>query len=177
VQRIFDETEIRGGVTRLAAEISRDYGDKSLTVVGVLTGCVVFLADLIRLLDMPIRIGWVRASSYRGNATAPGQLVVHHDMLPPIEGQEVLIVDDIYDTGHTLETLIEQMQPLSPSSVRSAVLFRKRGRQQVSREPNYVGLEIPDRFVVGYGLDYDDMYRNLPYLAALDADELGGSGS
>ena len=173
MKRIFDEEQLRAGVARLAAEISADYGTQPLTVIGVLTGCIVLLADLIRQLEMPMRIGLVQASSYRGKATRPGELIIHRDMLPDIQGQDVLIVDDIFDTGRTLDALLRQLQRLEPRSIRSAVLLRKQGRCQVSIQPDYVALDVPDIFVVGYGLDYDDMYRNLPYLAALESDEMG----
>lgn len=169
---VLNEEQLRDGVVRLAADISRFYGPRPITIVGVLTGSIVLLADLIRKLEMPLRVALVQARSYRGRTTTPGALVVNADQLPDLRDRDVLIVDDIFDTGRTLLELISQIDELNPASVHSAVLLRKRGRQQVSVTPDWVGFEIPDEFVVGYGLDYDDMYRNLPYLAALEAADL-----
>ncbi|HVX15321.1 MAG TPA: hypoxanthine phosphoribosyltransferase [Pirellulales bacterium] len=170
---LLSEDEVRSGVARLAAGISQRYGDGPLTIIGVLTGSVVLLADLIRLLRMPLRVGVVQCRSYRGSATTPGELAVNADLLPEVRGHRVLLVDDIFDTGQTLEQLLVLFDGLAPSSLGSAVLLRKRGRQRVAIEPDYVGFEIPDEFVVGYGLDYQDAYRNLPYVAALEEHELG----
>ncbi len=155
----------------MADEVARYYASRPLTVIGVLTGSVVLLADLIRRLDMPLRVGVILARSYRGSATRPGPLEINASMLPDIAGRDVLLIDDIFDTGHTLSELLEQIRALGPRSVRSAVLMRKLGRQEVPIEPDHVAFEIPDKFVVGYGLDYQDAYRHLPYVAVLDADE------
>lgn len=169
---LLDEHEIRAGVERLAGAIGRHYAGRPLTIICVLTGSMVLVADLIRRLDLPLRVGLVTARSYRGGATSPGALTINADMLPDIEGRHVLVVDDIFDTGQTLAALLKQLSSLRPSSVRSAVLLRKLGRQQVPIVPDYIGFDIPDRFVVGYGLDYNDLYRNLPYVAVLEADDL-----
>lgn len=157
----------------MAHDINAFYAQRPLTIVGVLTGSVVLLADLIRLLEMPLRVGVVQARSYRGAATVPGELSVNLDALPEIRGREVLLADDIFDTGHTLEQLIAQFRGLGPRSVRSAVLLKKLGRQEVKMQPDHVGFEIPNEFVVGYGLDYQDAYRNLPHVAALEPHEIG----
>ena len=125
----------------------------------MLTGSIVLVADLIRRLDLPLRVGLVQARSYRGAATRPGQLEINDSMLPDIRDRDVLLVDDIFDTGHTLAALHQQMQSLGPRSLRSAVLLRKLGRQEVDFEPDHVVFQIPDVFVVGYGLDYRDAYR------------------
>ena len=169
---LLSEDELRSGVERLAAEIAQHYGDAPLTIVGVLTGSVVLLADLIRQLRMPLRVGVVQCRSYRGKATTPGVLAVNADLLPEVRGRRVLLVDDIFDTGQTLEQLLVDFDELVPCSLESAVLLRKRGRQRVTIEPNYVAFDIPDEFVVGYGLDFQDEYRNLPYVAALEPHEL-----
>ena len=174
---LLSEAELRSGVERLASDVARHYGDEPLTIVGVLTGSVVLLADLIRLLRMPLRVGVVQCRSYRGRTTVPGSLTVSADLLPDIRGHRVLLVDDIFDTGQTLEQLLVQFDELSPRSLQSAVLMRKRGRQRVKIQPDYVAFDIPDEFVVGYGLDYHDAYRNLPYVAALEAHELEGPGT
>ena len=174
---LLSEQQLREGVVRMAQEISRTYAGRSPTIIGVLTGSIVLLADVIRLLDMPLRVGLVHASSYRGASTTRGPLVINSELMPDISGRDVLLIDDIFDTGHTLDELITLIKELGPSSVRSAVLLRKRGRQEVVREPDFVGFEIPDEFVVGYGLDYQDDYRNLPYVAALEPKDIASAGS
>lgn len=168
--------QLQEGVNRLAGEISRYYVGRPLTIIGVLTGSVVLLADLIRVLDLPLRVGVIQASSYRGNSTERGNLLINADLMPDIAGRDVLLVDDIFDTGHTLVEVISRLDELGPKSVRSLVLLRKEGRQQVNVDPDFVGFDIPDVFVVGYGLDYTDMYRNLTYLAALDEEDISRQG-
>ena len=172
LRTLLSEADLRGGVRQLADEIRDHYGEQPITIIAVLTGAVVLLADLIRLLDMPLRIGFVRASSYRGQSTSSGHLVVDVKMLPDIRNKEVLLLDDIFDTGRTLLNLLHEMDHLNPATIRSAALLRKQGQQQVAIEPDHVAFEIPNEFVVGYGLDYNDLYRNLPYLAALDPADL-----
>ncbi len=172
MKQLLSEDEIRGGIGRLAGELTQHYTGRPLTVIGVLTGSMVLVADLIRRLDLPLRVGVIQVRSYRGGATSPGPLEINDSMLPDIKGRDVLLVDDIFDTGRTLAALIEQMRNLGPRSLRSAVLLRKTGRQQVAIEPDHVAFEIPDVFVVGYGLDYQDAYRHLPYVAALESDDL-----
>ena len=164
------------GVATMAADISAAYAEQQLTIVGVLTGSIVLLADLIRLIDLPMRVGVVQASSYRGATTARGRLIINSELMLDISGRDVLLVDDIFDTGHTLVQVIDRMKELNPRSIRSAVLLRKMGRQEVAADPDFVGFEIPDEFVVGYGLDYEDMYRNLPHLAALEPQDLARHG-
>jgi hypoxanthine phosphoribosyltransferase len=155
-------------VAELARQIAEDYRERRpVTIVGVLNGSVMFLADLVRHLDMPLRIGLIQASSYRGGATAPGELRVDSSLLPDVRGRHVLLLDDILDTGQTLTHLVRHLDGLGCASRRVAVLLRKRGRQQVPFEPDYCGFDIPDAFVVGYGLDYNDEYRHLPYIAVL----------
>jgi hypoxanthine phosphoribosyltransferase len=155
-------------VQRLAREVRGAYGDAPLTIIGVLTGSVVLLADLIRQLSMPLRVGVIQASSYRAGTT-PGELVLRSEMMLDVAGRDLLLVDDIFDTGNTLAEVTAALRTFGPTSVRSAVLLRKAGRQQAEIVPDFVGFEIPDEFVVGYGLDYADHFRNLPYLAALES--------
>ena len=158
---------IQQRVGDLARQIADDYRDRPLTIVGVLTGCLMFLADLVRHLELSLRIGLVQASSYRGASTSPGDLRIHPDFLPDVRGRHVLLLDDILDTGQTLTRLLEHLRGMGPASVKVGVLVRKRGRQLVPLEPDYCGFDIPDAFVVGYGLDYNDEYRHLPYIAIL----------
>lgn len=159
----------------MAAAVSACYQNQPLTIVCVLTGSVVLLADLIRLLHMPLRVGVLQASSYRG--TTRGELSLRADMMLDVAQRDVLVVDDIFDTGHTLVQVVRQLQHLEPTSVRTAVLLRKRGRQEVEMVPDFIGFDIPDEFVVGYGLDYQDQYRNLRWLAALEPADLARAES
>ncbi len=175
VKQLLSADQLAVGVEELASQISRDYAGRQLTIVGVLTGSVVVLADLIRLLDLPLRLGLVQARSYEGQTTTPSTLRINADMLPDISGRDVLLVDDIFDTGRTLLELISQLDEMRPASIRSAVLLEKEGRCEVSVRPNYVAFKIPDKFVVGYGLDYNDLYRNLPYVAVLEDGDLRAS--
>lgn len=158
---------IQERVKELAGQIADDYAGRPLTIIGVLTGSLMFLADLVRHLDLPLRIGLIQASSYRGATTRPGELHVQPELTPDVRGREVLLLDDILDTGRTLDRLVRHFRELEAASLRVAVLLRKRGRQTVALEPDYCGFEIPDLFVVGYGLDFDDEYRHLPHVAAL----------
>src|SRR5262249_15940415 len=145
---------IQQRIGELAQQISADYRDKPLTIVGVLTGCLVFLADLVRRLEMPLRIGLIQASSYRGETTTAGTLRVGPELVPDLRGRHVLLLDDILDTGQTLHRLVGLLGALGALSIRVAVLLRKEGRQVVALEPDYFGFHIPDVFVVGYGLDF-----------------------
>jgi hypoxanthine phosphoribosyltransferase len=162
--------QIRQSIDSLAAEIRRREEGRSLTVIAVMTGSIIFLADLIRKLDQPMRVGVIQARSYHG--TQRGRLSINVEMLPDITGRDVLLIDDIFDTGHTLAEVIALLGEHRPRSIRSAVLVLKQGKQEVDWRPEYVGFEIPDVFVVGYGLDFNDAYRNLPYLAALEPGDI-----
>jgi hypoxanthine phosphoribosyltransferase len=169
---LLSKEELHDGVTRLADEIAACYHDRPLTIIGVLTGSIVLLADLIRLIDVPLRVGVLQASSYRGATTTRGDLVINSGLRLDVAGRDVLLVDDIFDTGHTLVRVMEKMRDFEPASLRSAVLLRKKARQEVEYDPDFIAFDIPDEFVVGYGLDFEDMYRNLPYLAALEAADI-----
>lgn len=168
---LLDESQLQAGVSRMACQISAHYGHRPLTIVGVLTGSVVLLADLIRQLEMPLRVGVLQASSYRGE-TSRGSIAINTDLLLDVNGRDVLLVDDIFDTGHTLAHVIALLEKMGARSVKSAVLLRKQGRQEVEVAIEFVGFDIPDEFVVGYGLDYRDHYRHLRYLAALEPADL-----
>jgi hypoxanthine phosphoribosyltransferase len=164
---LIDADQIRQRVAELARQIKDDYRDQPLTIVGVLTGSLIFLADLVRHLDFPLRIALIQASSYRGATTTPGELRVQAELVPDLRGRHVLLLDDILDTGATLAHLVQQLHALRPASLRTGVLLRKQGRQQIAVAADYCGFDIPDVFVVGYGLDYNDEYRNLPHVAVL----------
>ncbi len=164
---LLSEAQIQQRVRQLGRQIEADYQGKPLTIVAVLTGSLILLADLIRQIQIPLRVALLQASSYRGATTAATPLVVNEAFSPEVAGRDVLLLDDILDTGQTLATLVRHMSDRGARSVRTAVLLRKIGRQQVPLEPEYCGFTIPDAFVVGYGLDYNDDYRHLPYVAIL----------
>jgi hypoxanthine phosphoribosyltransferase len=172
MKTLFNKHQLHDGVAAMAAKIEEVYEGRQLTIVGVLTGSVVLLADLIRAIEQPMRVGVIQASSYRGATTERGDLIINSELMLDISGRDVLLVDDIFDTGHTLKNVVEKLHEFGPKSVRSAVLLRKRGRQEADYEPDFTAFDIPDEFVVGYGLDYEDMYRNLPYLASLEAEDI-----
>src|SRR4051794_34496314 len=168
IERLIDAPEIQQRVAELGRQIEADYRGRPLTIVAVLTGSLMMLADLIRQVGIPHRIALIQASSYRGATTTATTLVINESFAPDVAGRDVLLLDDILDTGHTLGTVVERMKDRGANSVRTAVLLRKIGRQEVRLEPDYCGFTIPDKFVVGYGLDYDDDYRHLPYVGVLD---------
>ena len=164
------EDDIRRRVDAIAAEINRDFADRPFTVIGILTGSLVFLADLIRRIEHPHQIGLIQASSYRGTATTAGTLVLNDGLLPDIKGRHLLVLDDILDTGQTISRLVEHLTHKGAASVKTCVLLRKVGRQSVVFEPDYTGFSIPNEFVIGYGLDFNDDYRHLPYIGVLSGD-------
>jgi hypoxanthine phosphoribosyltransferase len=155
----------------IAAEIVRAYGGKPVTVVGILNGCLMFVADVVRQIDLPLRVAFITASSYRGAATRPGKLEIYDKLLPDIAGRHILLLDDILDTGKTLTRVVAYLIDKGAESVKVGVLLRKVGRQEVPFEPDFVGFTIPDRFVVGYGLDFNDEYRHLPFIGVLPVDQ------
>jgi hypoxanthine phosphoribosyltransferase len=167
VDVLLSEVQIQQRVRQLGRQIEADYQGKPLTIVAVLTGSLILLADLIRQIQIPLRVALLQASSYRGTTTSAAPLVVNEAFSPEVADRDVLLLDDILDTGQTLATLVRHMSDRGARSVRTAVLLRKIGRQQVPFEPEYCGFTIPDAFVVGYGLDYNDDYRHLPYVAIL----------
>lgn len=177
MQVLIPADKIQECVVEMARQIATDYRDrKPVTIIGVLTGSLMFLSDLVRHLDLPLRIGWIQASSYRGPATVPGSLHIQPELIPDVRHRHVLLLDDILDTGQTLGYLVEHLGGLETASVRVGVLLRKIGRQKVPVVPDYCGFDIPDVFVVGYGLDFNDEYRHLPYVAVLDGGQPSALG-
>jgi hypoxanthine phosphoribosyltransferase len=172
VKQILSPERIRAGVRELAEKLTTIYGQRPITIVAILTGSLVLLADLMRQLEMPLRVALIQASRYRGPAAPRAGLVINDGLLPNLKDREVLVIDDIFDTGHTLVEVLGQLVPHEPASIRTAVLMRKTGRSEVAIEPDDVVFEIPDEFVVGYGLDYEDRFRNLPYVASLEPEDL-----
>lgn len=164
---LFTGEQIRSTVERMAGEIRAAYGEQELTVVAVLHGGLVFAADLIRRLDMPLRLGVVMASSYRGEAREPAALELPQHPQLDVADRHVLLLDDILDTGRTLSALAERLGALGPRSLRTVTLLDKPSRRVVPIQADFRGFEIPDLFVVGYGLDFNERYRNLPDIVAL----------
>lgn len=159
--------QIRQRIGELGTQINHDYEGKPFIVIAILTGSVVFLADLVRQIEHSHQIGLIRASSYPGTATTAGELIIEDHLLPDIRGRAVLLLDDILDTGQTLSKIIDHLTSKGATEVRSCVLLHKIGRQTVAISPDYRGFEIPNEFVIGYGLDYNDHYRHLPYIGIL----------
>ena len=171
VKILLTEQELQVGIERLAKQLSVDFGERPITMVAIMTGSLVLLADLIRRLEMPIRVSLFQASSYRGG-TESGQIEVNDSAMLDITGRDCLLVDDIFDTGKTLTRVSERLLSMKPASLKSIVLLYKEGRQEFSLEPDYFIFKIPDQFVVGYGLDYQDLYRNLPYVGVMEQADL-----
>jgi hypoxanthine phosphoribosyltransferase len=154
-------------VTELAEEISRDYAEKDLLLVGVLKGAVFFLSDLMRSLDIPCEVDFMAVASYGSATKSSGVVRILKDLDAVIEGRDVLIVEDIVDSGLTLQYLLRNLAGRDPRSLEVCALLIKPERQKVDLQARYVGFEIPNRFAIGYGLDHGERYRNLPYVAAL----------
>ena len=166
-QILFREEDLRLCVSRLAAEINRDYEGRAPVVVGILQGSFVFLADLVREITLPINVEFMSASSYGAGTESSGQVNIRLDIHQNIAGRDVILVEDILDSGNTLSRLIPALQERNPASLRLCVLLDKPDRRMKEVAVHYRGFTIPDEFVVGYGLDYDQKYRNLPYVGVL----------
>jgi hypoxanthine phosphoribosyltransferase len=165
---LLSEEQIAAKVAELGARISADYAGKELTLVSVLKGSLPFMADLMRRITIPVRIDLMEVSSYGGTATESSGLVrILKDLSAPIEGRDVLIVEDIIDTGLTLNYLMRYLRGKNPRSIKVCALLDKPARRLVEIGIDYVGFEIPDEFVVGYGLDFGEVYRNLRFVGIL----------
>src|SRR3954464_5686516 len=159
--------DLRDRVRALGAEISGDYDGKDLLLVGVLKGAVFFLSDLMRQIDIPVEVDFMAVASYGSQTDSSGVVRILKDLDAAIEGRDVLIVEDIVDSGLTLQYLMRNLGARNPASLEVCALLTKPERRKVEVVPRYVGFEIPDRFAIGYGLDFSERYRNLPYVAAL----------
>ena len=169
---LFGEDIIRSRVAELGREISRDYAGKAPILVNILKGGFIFLADLVRSIDVPCEMDFMVVSSYEDRTESSGVVRILSDLGLNIEGRHVLVVEDIVDSGLTLEYLRELLLARNPASLRVVTLLDKHERRKVHVPVDYVGFRIPDEFVVGYGLDYAQRFRNLPYITVLDADDL-----
>jgi len=165
------EEDLRKRVKELAKQIEKDYQGKDLVAVGILKGALLFLADLVKAVNLPLTYDFMDVSSYGANTESTGEVRILKDLSMKIEGKDVLIVEDIIDTGYTLSYLLENLKTRKPASVKICCLLDKTSRRKVSVPVDYVGFEIPDAFAVGYGLDYAERYRNLPYIGVLELSE------
>lgn len=161
------EEQIQQRVKELGEEVSKDYANRKLLLVSVLKGSIVVMADLMRAITIPARIDFMSVSSYGSGVKTSGVVRILKDLDIDITGYDVLIVEDILDSGMTLSYLISVLEKRNPKSIEILTLLDKPGRRQVEVRAKYIGFEIPDKFVVGYGLDYDELYRNLPFVGVL----------
>ena len=164
---LVSEAQIKRRLATLAAEIDKTYAGQELTVIAIINGALLFTADLIRLINRPVRLDCVRVSSYRNSTTAVTEPQLRSNLTLDIQNRHILLIDDILDTGKTLAMVVDLISGMNPASVRTCVLLDKRGRREVAFEADFAGFEIPDRFVVGYGLDFAERYRNLPCIGVL----------
>lgn len=165
---LFHEQTILSRLDEIAAQITEEYRGKDLTVVAVLNGSFMFMADLLRRIPLPVKIDCLSVSSYHGGTESTGEVTFHQNELPDIDERHVLVIDDILDTGLTLHAICEKLhRECRPLSIECCVLLAKRKTRSAEAEAKYVGFEIGDEFVVGYGLDYDEHYRNLPFVGVL----------
>ena len=164
---LIDTDRISARLFELAAEIDRDYADKDLLLVGVLKGAVMVMADLARALHTPVEMDWMAVSSYGSGTRSSGVVRILKDLDHDLKDRDVLVVEDIVDSGLTLKYLLKNLAGRKPVTLEVAALLRKEGIQQVDLDVRYVGFDIPNEFVVGYGLDYAEKYRNLPYIGML----------
>ena len=171
---LFSEEYLANIVQRIGKQISEDYKDKNLLMVSVLKGSVVFMADLMRAITIPCRVDFMSVSSYGSGVKTSGVVKIVKDLDIPLAGYDLLVVEDILDSGMTLSYILELLQSRGPRSIRLCTLFDKPERCTVDITADYVGTTVPDAFIVGYGLDYDERYRNLPFVGILKPEVYGG---
>ena len=173
---LFSEEELNKRVSEIAAEINRDYAGKEPMLISVLRGSFVFMADLIRKIEVPCTVDFMSVSSYGRGTTSSGQVQITKDLSDDIEGKDIIVVEDILDSGNTLSYLLQLLQARKPASMKLCTLLDKPDRRVKEVHVDYTGFTIPDEFVVGYGLDYAEKYRNLPYIGILKPRVYGGEG-
>jgi len=174
---LVDADTIAATVAQLGARIAADYAGRDPVLVSILKGALPFLADLMRAIPIRLSLDFLEVSSYGAGTTSSGVVRILKDLAHPIEGRHVLVVEDILDTGHTLSFVLDHLRGQRPASVALCTLLDKPARRVVGVTPDYRGLEIPDKFVVGYGLDYAERYRNLPFIGVLKPEVYGAAGS
>lgn len=172
VKVLFDSDQIQAKCEELGEQLSKDYKDKNVLLVGLLKGCIPFMSDLMRHITIPIRVDFMDVSSYHGGTFSSGQVKINKDLDTNIEGVDVLIAEDIVDTGQTLDVVIRMLKLRKPNSIRIVTLLDKPEGRVVDLKPDYVGFTISKMFVLGYGLDYDEYYRNLPYIGVVNTEEV-----
>ena len=172
---LFDEATILRRLDEIAAQITRDYRDRELTVIVVLNGSLVFMADLMRRIPLPLRLDCLSVASYHGRAETSGEVIFKQIAVPDVQDRHVLLLDDILDSGHTLAAIREKLETAQPRSTRVCVLLSKKKTRARKVDADYVGFEIEDEFVVGYGLDYMENYRNLPFIGVLRKELVAGA--
>jgi len=165
---LFTRDEISQAIDRIAAEIRRDYQDKKPLLVGILKGSAVFLSDLIRRLEIPVEIEFVRMSSYGSGTVTSGKVTMVQGLKTPIRGRDVLVVEDIVDTGLTISHLMDYLRKKKPASLKLCALTDKPSRRQVPVDIDYLGFEVPNKFIIGYGIDLNEQYRYLPDIRYFD---------
>lgn len=163
---LISERQIARRVAQLATQLQRDFTGRELVVVSLLNGTVMFLADLMRQLSLPLRLDFIGVSSY-GHGKRPGRLIFTKELRLDVRGRDVLLVDDILDTGRTLTKVVARLRKLKPRRIKICVFLDKRARRAVPLQADYVGFDIPDYFVVGYGMDFAERHRNLPFVGVL----------
>jgi hypoxanthine phosphoribosyltransferase len=164
---LFDEATILRRLDELAMQISADYRDRELTVIAILNGSLMFMADLLRRIPLPLRLDCLSVASYHGGLQTSGEVIFRQVAQPDVAGRDILLLDDILDSGTTINTIRDKLQTASPKSIRVCVLLRKIKERTRPIEADYVGFDIANEFVVGYGLDYGEGYRNLPCIGVL----------
>ncbi len=172
---LFDEGTILRRLDEIAARLSADYQDRELTVIAVLNGSLIFMADLLRRIPLPLKLDCLSVASYHGGTQTTGEVVFKQIDLPDVAGRHILILDDILDSGVTLAAISEKLRTVQPLSVKICVLLRKAKERLRQVEADYVGFDIEDEFVVGYGLDYMERYRNLPCIGVLRKERIGAA--
>jgi hypoxanthine phosphoribosyltransferase len=168
--------DLQHRVREMAARISEDYAGRDLLLIGILKGAVFFLADLMRHLDIPCEVDFMAVSSYGSATDSSGVVRILKDLDAPLAGRDVLIVEDIVDSGLTLQYLLRTLEARGPASLEVCALLTKPDRRKVDLPARYIGFEIPDKFAIGYGLDYAEKYRNLPYVATLRPESIPAAG-
>ena len=164
------EASIKRRIRQLGLEIEKTYGEEEITVISIINGAILFTADLLRAIPNPVRLDCIRISSYRNETKSIGKPKLLHSLTLDVTNRHVLLMDDILDTGKTLSMVTNVIKKLNPASVKTCVLLDKKGRREVPFDAEFVGFEIPDKFVVGYGLDFAERYRNLPCIGVLKPD-------
>lgn len=167
---LIDENQIAKRVSELGAQIEKDYAGKTPIVVSILNGSIIFYGDLVRKIKLPMRFDTMSVSSYGASTQSLGNVKIKKDLSRDIEGEDVLLIEDIIDSGNTMKALTSLLEHRGAKSIKVCAFLDKPSRRQVDYQADYIGYSIPDEFVIGYGLDYDEKYRNLPYVGVLEID-------